>query len=80
MPLYKVELAKSGRSKCGMAARCKFGEDNPSVLKPHVISKDTVRVGSIDLQSGAYGRWVHLECWRAGNVRVRVCVRVQSRF
>ena len=59
MPAYRVELAKSGRSKCKMekSGRCALGT-------PFVIPKGSVRIGSIDQQSGAYARWVHLECWR----------------
>lgn len=59
VPIYKVELAKSGRSKCvqrGKEARkCDF---------PNFIEKGTIRVGSINLESGSYGRWCHLMCWR----------------
>ena len=29
-----------------------------------VIEKGMIRIGSIDEQSGTYGRWCHLECWR----------------
>lgn len=59
-PPYKVELAKSGRSKCSQrtksAKRC-------SPTDP-IISKGDIRIGSIDEISGSYGRWVHLACWR----------------
>jgi hypothetical protein len=59
VPLYKVELAKSGRSKCVQrgkeAKKCDF---------PNFIEKGTIRVGSINLESGSYGRWSHLMCWR----------------
>jgi hypothetical protein len=50
----------SNRSKCGAGtegSKCKFGEGNPSVAKPFVINKDTIRIGSIDKQSGGYTRW-----------------------
>jgi hypothetical protein len=60
VPLYKVELAKSGRSKCaqkGSAKKC---------VDP-LISKVEVRVGSIDTESGSYGRWNHLKCWRVAS-------------
>jgi hypothetical protein len=59
VPLYKVELAKSGRSKCVQrgkeAKKCDF---------PNFIEKGAIRVGSINLESGSYGRWSHLMCWR----------------
>ena len=50
VPGYKVELAKSGRSKC---VKCQSK-----------IEKDGIRVGSLDKVSGTYGRWNHLDCWR----------------
>lgn len=28
------------------------------------IEKGSVRVGSLDDESGTYGRWMHLDCWR----------------
>jgi hypothetical protein len=57
---YRVEIAKSGRSKCSaksvkIAMRHNEGE---------LIEKGEIRCGSMDLESGAYGRWFHLECWR----------------
>ncbi|KAJ1459581.1 hypothetical protein M885DRAFT_510713 [Pelagophyceae sp. CCMP2097] len=57
VPLYRVELAKSARSKCvqkGAAKKC--GEA--------VIDKGEIRVGSMDDEYGGYGRWNHLACWR----------------
>jgi hypothetical protein len=56
-PAYRVELAKSGRSACkqkGKAKKC---------VEP-TIEKGEVRVGSTDQESGSYGRWNHLACWR----------------
>ena len=29
-----------------------------------MIDKEQVRIGSINLASGSYGRWLHLSCWR----------------
>lgn len=60
MPIYRVELAKSNRSKCVMekSNNCKFGECSPGTAKPAVIPKDSIRIGSVDPQSGAYVRWV----------------------
>lgn len=59
VPPYKVELAKSGRSKCNAtkAAR-KCDVEDP------LIGKGEIRIGSLDAQAGTYSRWVHLECWR----------------
>lgn len=62
VPPYKVELARSGRSKCNgtkSARTC-------SVESPF-IGKGEIRIGSMDAMSGSYGRWIHLECWRVPN-------------
>ena len=51
VPGYRVELARSGRSKC---AKC-----------DGYIEKGSLRVGSLDKFAGTYGRWNHLGgCWR----------------
>ena len=51
VPGYRVELARSGRSKC---AKC-----------DGYIEKGSLRVGSLDKVAGTYGRWNHLGgCWR----------------
>jgi hypothetical protein len=50
VPGYRVEPAKSGRSKC--------------VTCEGVVEKGAVRVGSLDEFAGSYGRWHHLDCWR----------------
>jgi hypothetical protein len=58
VPLYRVEAAKSARSKCqqkGKAKKCGEGEKIP---------KGEVRIGSLDEKSGSIGRWAHLKCWR----------------
>lgn len=60
VPPYKVEAARSDRSKCVTKATsigCRHGQDP-------MIAKGEVRFGSLDLESGAYGRWHHLTCWR----------------
>jgi hypothetical protein len=57
VPLYRVELAKSGRSACNAKGAAKKCEESS-------ISKDDIRVGWINPESGSYGRWVHLDCWR----------------
>jgi hypothetical protein len=75
VPIYKVELAKSGRSKCkqkGAAKRCFVTLPEPPSatagtlvdLEVEFIQKDEVRIGSMNLDSGSYGRWCHLRCWR----------------
>jgi len=51
VPGYRVELARSGRSKC---AKC-----------DGYIEKGSLRVGSRDKFAGTYGMWNHLGgCWR----------------
>ena len=60
VPPYKVEAARSDRSKCITKATsigCRHGQDP-------MISKGEVRFASLDLESGSYGRWHHLTCWR----------------
>ena len=57
VPVYMVELARSDRSKC-KAAPNKCSDSSP------LIPKGTIRCGSLDLESGGYGRWFHLPCWR----------------
>ena len=52
VPIYKVELAKSNRSAC--IKKCAAGK----------IEKGAIRFGSINMETGSYGRWIHLECWR----------------
>lgn len=50
VPGYRVELAKSGRSKCSKSKE--------------LIDKGEVRVGSLDSTAGTYGRWHKLNQWR----------------
>lgn len=50
MPTYRVELAKSGRSRC--------------VKSDTLIEKGEVRIGSIIPDVGSYGRWNSLDHWR----------------
>ena len=57
VPSYRVELAKSSRSTC-MAAGGAVKHAS------EVIAKGSIRVGRIDVQSGTYTKFVHLECWR----------------
>lgn len=60
VPPYRMEPARSGRSKCSQktksAKRCSPSEP--------FIPKGDIRIGSLDGTSGSYGRWVHLACWR----------------
>ena len=122
MPGYRVELAKSGRSKCdackngrsklsasanltdgtepsGQKEKTKSTNDSckssttdaalvavsegprrssrrtrkPDMFSlstvdkkndPKLIPQGNIRIGSLDDQSGSYGRWNHLVCWR----------------
>lgn len=55
---YKVELARSNRSRCqARGARRRCSAEQP------FIEKGSIRVG-FKLESGGYGLWVHLDCWR----------------
>ncbi|CAB9505460.1 DNA ligase [Seminavis robusta] len=67
VPLYRVELAKSARSKCqasGKAKNCSQPEDDDTTGVPEKIAKGEIRIGVLNDQSGTYSRWVHLRCWR----------------
>lgn len=96
LPLYRVELARSNRSKCtqlkGKFANCRSKNDTTTSTQPHVapslrsntvsttaiastdalaigtdwniIGKGEIRIGWMNGQSGTYGGWVHLRCWR----------------
>jgi len=68
MPLYRFELAKSGRSRCSRTGKFKFCGADAS------IGLGEVRVGSLDGlgsalegQAGTYTKWNHLKCWRVPN-------------
>eukprot|EP00440_Ansanella_granifera_P001525 gb/GFBE01001642.1/.p1 GENE.gb/GFBE01001642.1/~~gb/GFBE01001642.1/.p1 ORF type:complete len:460 (+),score=116.44 gb/GFBE01001642.1/:1-1380(+) len=55
---YRVEPARSNRSRCqSRGARKQCSQDPP------FIEKGALRVGFM-MESGTYGLWVHLECWR----------------
>jgi len=77
IPIYSFEYAKSGRSRCCSTKVGRTCEAPPFVKdkKGGFIPSGSLRVGSMDLESGAFGRWVHLECWR---VPVRICVGLPS--
>ena len=57
-PRYRVEVAKTNRSKCNCGKR--FGKCPPGTNIP----KDALRVGTMDPVAGSYARWVILKCWR----------------
>lgn len=82
-PTYRVEKAKSGRSKCKQTSKvgkkCSVRPEqqqqqqqvpgdsaalvDPSAV-PEIIDKGELRVGWTNEQSGTYGGWCHLRCWR----------------
>lgn len=75
MPLYRVELAKSGRSRCnatGKYKKCDTSQEREestdlvdlTATPESLIFKDEVRVGWLNEQTGTYGAWKHLRCWR----------------
>jgi hypothetical protein len=76
VPPYRIELAKSGRSKCtqtGRYKKCQAGLGSSSQgctdlvdtrTAPELIAKNEVRVGWINEDAGSYGGWKHLRCWR----------------
>eukprot|EP00501_MAST-03F_sp_TOSAG23-6_P000718 GSMAST32.ASY1.ANO1.746.1 assembled CDS len=54
---YRVELAKSGRSTCKNTSKT-----NPCLNTE--IPRGSVRIGIMDAESGDYGWWRHVKCWR----------------
>ena len=59
-PLYRVERARSNRSKC-----VQKGKAQKKCLDGcELIPKGELRVGSMNPDSGSYGWWNHLACWR----------------
>jgi len=57
VPTYRVEPAKSDRSKCSAKRSAKKCEDS-------CIPKGALRVGWLNAETGTYGRWANLGCWR----------------
>lgn len=57
VPSYRVELAKSGVSKC-------MAKGGAIKHRCEIIPKASIRIGHIDPLSGTYTKFVHLECWR----------------
>ena len=59
VPMYCVERAKSGRSRC----QAKGSAQSPQCSRDDLIAKDELRVGWLNSESGTYGGWVRLGCW-----------------
>ena len=53
VPMYRVERAKSSRSRCHVTGDC--------------IEQGELRVGWMNSESGTYGGWVQLKSWRVPN-------------
>jgi len=64
VPTYRVELAKSGRSRCSRTKTASAKKCSPHGQEAAFIDKGEIRFGSINVESGSYGRWIHLQCWR----------------
>ena len=78
IPLYKVERAASGRSRCEMREKDATDTKKPTKRRAYTVCRSTVadknskcfiaknhvRVGMMDVVSGAYGRFVHGKFWR----------------
>ena len=62
VPLYRVENAKSGRSRCKQKGKAKKCPDEGTAGA--IIPQGAIRVGSLHEDTGSYTRWNHLECWR----------------
>ena len=58
VPPYIVEHARSSRSSCTQKSATFCAHLDP------LIEKGEVRCGSLDPESGGYGRFMHLRCWR----------------
>ena len=63
VPMYRVERAKSSRGRCSAKGAAK----HPQCNSDDCIEKDSLRVGWMNSESGTYGGWVHLKCWRVPN-------------
>jgi len=66
VPPYRTEAAKSGRSSC--KGTCHGDPKEPAACEAHLldplIPEGSLRCGSIDMETGTYGRWRHIACWR----------------
>eukprot|EP00941_MAST-03F_sp_MAST-3F-sp1_P004364 g4364.t1 len=56
-PTYKVEPAKSNRSKCSAKGKAKKCEEVS-------IQRGEIRCGAFNRDYGSYMWWKHLKCWR----------------
>ena len=61
--MYRVERAKSGRSRC----QAKGSAQSAECARDDLIAKGELRVGWLNSESGTYGGWVRLGCWRVPN-------------
>ena len=57
--MYRVERAKSSRSRCNAQGSARMCDGS--------IAKDALRVGWMNSETGTYGGWVNLSCWRVPN-------------
>lgn len=64
VPAYRVELARSARSQCSHTKTASAKKCSAYGAEPAFIAKGEIRFGSMNTESGAYGRWMHLGCWR----------------
>jgi hypothetical protein len=64
VPLYRIEVAKSGRSRCVAKSGRTCTEDPKETC---FIAQGEVRIGSMLADVGSYTRFVHLQCWRVPN-------------
>jgi curved DNA-binding protein CbpA len=64
VPTYRVELARSARSQCSHTNTASAKKCSAYGAEPTFIAKGEIRFGSMNIESGSYGRWMHLECWR----------------
>ena len=56
--MYRVERAKSGRSRC----QAKGSAQSAECARDDLIAKGELRVGWLNSESGTYGGWVRLGC------------------
>ena len=56
VPVYKIERARSDRGKCFQSVTQRKCDGS--------IDKGVLRAGNLNTESGTYGRWMHLKCWR----------------
>lgn len=77
VPPYRIEYAKSGRSKCSQKVKSAVKCHHPAGLNEQedgstalirsgntLINKGEIRIGSLLQETGTYSRWCHLRCWR----------------